>query len=140
MTFKQQLDKVKKHVKPASRETYLRNIRRLRKATGQLPIPSTSKWLTEARLLKWYDSQPLNIRRHLSTAAKVAFKPIVLDGMIPNFLSNPRNRTTLLSELSGERPKRVSQFLRGTRFTLTEYYRSVGIHDYDWRRFGPNLE
>ena len=73
MTFKQQLDKVKKHVKPASRETYLRNIRRLRKATGQLPIPSTSKWLTEARLLKWYDSQPLNIRRHLSTAAKVAF-------------------------------------------------------------------
>ena len=74
MTFKERLSKVKKDVKQASRETYLRNIRRLRKVVGELPVPGTHDWLTQKRLFDWFDKQPLNVRRHLATGAKVALK------------------------------------------------------------------
>ena len=74
MTFRDKLDKVKKNVKAASRDTYARNIRRLRRVRGKLPIPETHSWLTEDSLFKWFDSQPLSIRRHLATAAKVALQ------------------------------------------------------------------
>ena len=74
MTFREKLDKIKKDIKPASRDTYARNIRRLRKVKGKLPIPDSASWLTEAPLIKWFDAQPLSIRRHLATAAKVALQ------------------------------------------------------------------
>ena len=74
MSFKDKLNKVKKDIKQASRDTYLRNIRRLRKVKHELPIPDTHKWLVEKPLVAWFDKQPLNIRRHLATAAQTALK------------------------------------------------------------------
>ena len=63
----------KKGLKASSIETYQRNIKRLRKVHGELPVPvSDSKWLTTKKMFVWYDKQPLNIRRHMSTAATVA--------------------------------------------------------------------
>jgi len=59
--------------------------------------------------------------------------------MVPQFIA--KNRDALLLEASGEEPKRVSPFLRDTLgFGLTEFYRQVGIHDYDWHAFGPDLK
>ena len=54
-------------------DTYLRNIKRLRKVKHTLPIPPQDHtWLNSKSLLKWFDEQPLNIRRHLATASVVA--------------------------------------------------------------------
>jgi len=72
-------------------------------------------------------------------AARAALKPIIIDGMIPGYTSNDRTRAALLGEAGGEKPKRVSQFLRGAMYGLTEFYRAAGVHDYDWRTFGPDL-
>ncbi len=72
-------------------------------------------------------------------AAKAALAPIILDGMAPSFIAEPRNHAALISEARGERPKRVSQFLRGAIHRLTSFYRAAGVHDYDWRAFGPDL-
>ena len=73
MTFGDKLRTKKKGLKSNSIETYLRNIRRLRKVKGELPIPeSNHKWLLDKKLLTWFDDQPLNIRRHMATAAQVA--------------------------------------------------------------------
>jgi len=73
MTFGAKLIQKKKAIKSSSVDTYLRNIRRLRKVKGKLPIPeSDHKWVVSKSLLEWYDKQPLNIRRHMSTAAQVA--------------------------------------------------------------------
>jgi len=72
-------------------------------------------------------------------AAQVALAPIYLDGMAARFASDPRNRAALLSEASGERPARVSQFLRGTTYRLTAFYRAAGVYDYEWHPFGPDL-
>ena len=74
MTFKEKLDLVKKDIKPASRDTYLRNIRRLRKVKHELPVPDSHGWLVEKSLIAWFDKHPLNVRRHLATAAQTALK------------------------------------------------------------------
>ena len=74
MTFKEKLDRVKKDIKQASRDTYLRNIRRLRKVKHELPVPDSHGWLVEKSLVAWFDKQPLNVRRHLATAAQTALK------------------------------------------------------------------
>ena len=62
-----------------------------------------------------------------------------MDGMVPDYIANPRYNAALLSEASGERPKRASQFLRGPMFGLTEFYRAAGVHDYDWHVFGRDI-
>ena len=73
MTFLVKLKELKKNIKPASVDTYSRNIRRLRKVHHDLPIPaSNAKWLSEEKLFDWFDKQPLKIRRHLAVAATVA--------------------------------------------------------------------
>ena len=72
-------------------------------------------------------------------AAKAALAPIIMDGMAPGYIANSRYKAALLSEASGEKPKRASQFLRGAMFGLTEFYRAAGVQDYDWHVFGPDL-
>jgi len=71
-------------------------------------------------------------------AAQAALKPIILDGMIPELIG--RNRAALLSEANAEKAKRVSPFLRGTMYGLTEFYRQAGVNEYDWHAFGPDLK
>ncbi len=72
-------------------------------------------------------------------AVQAALKPIIIDGMIPEFIG--RNRVALLSEASAEKSARVTPFLNDTLgFGLTEFYRRAGIHDYDWRALGPDLK
>ncbi|MBL7153121.1 MAG: hypothetical protein ISS79_05355 [Phycisphaerae bacterium] len=73
-------------------------------------------------------------------AAQAALAPIIMDGMAPVYIADPRNNAALLSEASGQRPARVSQFLWGTINRLTSFYRAAGIDDYDWRPFGPDLK
>jgi hypothetical protein len=72
-------------------------------------------------------------------AAQAALAPIIMDGMAPGFIANPRYQAALLSEARGEKPKRASQFLRGAMYRLTQFYRAAGVHDYDWHTFGPDL-
>jgi len=72
-------------------------------------------------------------------AAKAALAPIIMDGMVPAYIANPRYNAALLSEASGQRPARVSQFLRGAMYGLNSFYRAAGVDDYDWHLFGPDL-
>ena len=72
-------------------------------------------------------------------AGKVALAPIIMDGMVPAFVANPRYQSALLSEARGEKPKRASQFLRGAIYRLTSFYRAAGVEDYGWQTFGPDL-
>jgi hypothetical protein len=71
-------------------------------------------------------------------AAQAALKPIVVDGMVPRFVAE--NRDALLREARGEKPRRVSPFLRDTLYRLTAFCRTAGIHEYDWHAFGPDLK
>jgi len=72
-------------------------------------------------------------------AAKAALAPIILDGILPAYIANPRYNAALLREASGEKPERVSQFLQGAMYGLNNCYRAAGVNDYDWHAFGPDL-
>jgi len=71
-------------------------------------------------------------------AAQAALRPIVVDGMVPQFMA--ANHDALLREAGGERPRRVSPFLRDTMYRLAAFYRTAGLHEYDWHAFGPDLK
>ena len=72
-TFVEKLHKLKKGLKSSSRDTYIRNIRRLRKVNNTLPVPDNdADWLKSKKLFAWFDKQGLSIRRHMATAARVA--------------------------------------------------------------------
>jgi alpha-galactosidase len=71
--------------------------------------------------------------------AQKALAPIILDGVAPAYIANPRYNKTLLAEAAGEKPARANQFLRGAMFGLINVYRAAGIDDYEWRAFGPDL-
>lgn len=71
--------------------------------------------------------------------AQQAIKPILFDGIIPWYVSQPRISDNLRRDLSGERPERNNQFLRDSVYGLENCYRSIGINDYDWKPFGPDL-
>ena len=72
-------------------------------------------------------------------AAQKALTPIILDGVAASYVANPRYNKSLLAEAAGERPQRANQFLRGSMYGLINCYHAVGIDEYDWRPFGPNL-
>ena len=71
--FIDDLKQKKSSLKPSSILTYFRNIKRLRRVHEKLPVPEKDhKWLLSNKLVKWYDGQPLSVRRHMATAANIA--------------------------------------------------------------------
>lgn len=73
MSFVSRLRDKKKTLKKSSQDTYIRNIKRLRRVKHELPIPDKDhKWLLSKGLISWYDDQPLSVRRHMSNAANIA--------------------------------------------------------------------
>jgi hypothetical protein len=73
-------------------------------------------------------------------ASKVVVEPILVDGMMPAFLNDPRNKAGLTAALSGERPKRANQFVRDSVYALNQYYHAVGITDYDWKDVAVDMK
>lgn len=73
-------------------------------------------------------------------ATQAALRPIILDGIIPSYVSNPRYRPALIEEASGRRPAKPNQFLRGAMYGLLNCYSAAGITEYDWHSFGPDLD
>ena len=72
--------------------------------------------------------------------AQKTLTPIVLDGIAASYAANPRYNKSLLEEVAGERPNRPNQFLRGSMYGLLSCYHAVGVTDYDWKPFGPDLD
>ena len=73
-------------------------------------------------------------------AAQKALRPIILDGIVASYVANPRYNKSLLQEISGDRPQRANQFLRGSMYGLINCYHAAGIDEYDWRPFGPDFD
>ena len=72
-------------------------------------------------------------------ASQKALEPIIVDGMMQGFIADPRNQAALAAIISGEKPKRTSQFLRDTMYGLNNFYNAAGVDDYNWKPYGPDL-
>jgi len=73
------------------------------------------------------------------TIAQEALRPIYIQSIAQDYLNNPRYAKVIAEEASGTRPGRANQFLNGAMYGLINCYRDVGINDYDWKAFGPDL-
>ena len=97
------------------------------------PLPQSSR---PKRVAQQSTAEPSEAEK---AAAQKALTPIILDGVAASYVANPRYNKSLLAEAAGERPQRANQFLRGSMYGLINCYHAVGIDEYDWRPFGPNL-
>jgi alpha-galactosidase len=73
------------------------------------------------------------------TASLAAIKPMILDGALAAYVSNPRYQPSLQAALKGEKPTKVSPYLGDALDEAADYYRAAGIQEYDWKPFGVDL-
>ncbi|MBT8037249.1 MAG: hypothetical protein KJO21_06860 [Verrucomicrobiae bacterium] len=121
-------------------ETYLRigdamGRAMVRMSGGQaVEIPKTDReaktvaaMATEAKI-----KEPTEAEKAASIAT---IKPMLVDGMLEDFLANPRNQTELKKLLAGppSKPDKVDQYLEDALDDAVAYYQEAGIHDYDWK-------
>jgi len=69
----------------------------------------------------------------------VALKPLILDGALVTFVNSERYQPLLEEAIKGKKPDRVSPYLDDTLDEAANYYRVVGIRNYDWKPIGGDL-
>ncbi len=73
-------------------------------------------------------------------ASLTAVKPMVLDGALVAFANDERNQSSLQELLGGETHSGASQYVDDILDEACDYYRKVGIQDYDWKPFGKDMK
>jgi alpha-galactosidase len=73
-------------------------------------------------------------------AHMAAIKPMILDGVLASYLSNPKNQPLLQAAVKGQKPARKSPFVDDVLDEVVEYYQAAGIQDYDWKPFGGDMK
>ena len=68
-----------------------------------------------------------------------ATKPLILDGLLASYLSNPRNQPALQAAITGQKPAKPSPFLDDAIDEAVDFYNAAGVHDYDWKPFGGDM-
>ncbi|MFK7789632.1 MAG: sialate O-acetylesterase [Phycisphaeraceae bacterium] len=70
---------------------------------------------------------------------QAALKPILIDSIAHDYANNPRYTAALKLELAGKRSGKATQFLNDAMYGIVNIYNAAGVHDYDWKPFGPDL-
>lgn len=73
-------------------------------------------------------------------ASRAALKPLILESALPAFISNPRNQPALKAALAAQKLPKPIPFLDDILDDVTDFYRTAGISDYDWKPFGGDLK
>jgi len=68
---------------------------------------------------------------------KKAIEPIVTDELIPQYIA--KNRNYLLKEKAHKTPKFGFYYREPKLNGLVQLYNRIGVDDYDWRTFGPDI-
>jgi len=69
-------------------------------------------------------------------ASLAATTPMVIDGALVSFTTNPRMWPGISTALASGQPDRFSGLLDDTLDEAANHFRTVGIPDYDWKPFG----
>ncbi len=103
----------------------------------------------EPGMVKPVDAPPL---MQPSTAAEVkpmipAIKPIIMDGLLPEFAENAANVPSYLRKghpfeviLGGLKPAKPSPLIESQLDQMIAFYELVGIDDFGWKHFGPEMK
>jgi len=74
-----------------------------------------------------------------AAASLAATRPMVLDGALVSFTTDPRRWQVIEAALNQLPPARPSSLLDDDLDIAAGYFRAVGIPDYDWRPINPDL-
>jgi len=72
-------------------------------------------------------------------ASAAAIKPMLLDGALVSFTTDPRQWTAIEASIQGKPPARPPSLLDDTLDTAASYFRHAGISDYEWKPFGDDM-
>mgnify|MGYP006421261085 CR=1 FL=1 len=83
--------------------------------------------------------------KNFGPLVKEALKPVILDYLIPQFMGEGNhtgsNESYLMNEANGTKPVKYNFYYREPRMAqLLRYYNRIGVHDYDWKVFGPDRD
>ncbi len=73
-------------------------------------------------------------------ASLAAIKPLILDGALVSYLSNPRNQPSLQAAIKAAIPAKSPPYLDDAIDEAVNYFRAAGISDYDWHPFGSPMK
>ena len=101
-------------------------------------IPKTDREeRTAARLAAEAAKQPPSADQ--VAASRAAIKPMILDGALVKFTTDPRNWAAIETALARTKPDRFAGLLDDNLDVAADYFRQAGIDDHNWRVFGPDL-
>jgi hypothetical protein len=68
-------------------------------------------------------------------ASHAAVKPMLIDGLLEKFATDPKNQPVLQGMLAGAQPKpaKTPEYLDDLLDDAVAYLHAAGIHDYDWK-------
>ncbi len=76
-----------------------------------------------------------------------ALRPIIMGKLIPEYVAAApkvpayrRHGLSLVPIVSGKAPQKRVNVLKSQLDKIIGYYNAAGIHDYDWKRFGPDMQ
>lgn len=75
-------------------------------------------------------------------AETAAIRPMLIDGMLERFITDPRNQPALQGLLKDTKAKsaRASEYLDDIFDDAVTYFQAASVHDYDWKPFGANMK
>ena len=73
-------------------------------------------------------------------ASRAAIKPMLLDGALVSFTTDPRQWAAIESSIASERPVPIPSLLDDALDTAADYFRQAGISDYNWKPFGGDIK
>ena len=72
-------------------------------------------------------------------ASMAAHKPMILEGSLPAYFSNPRNQPLLQTVLRSSKPAKFSPLLEDSLDEVADHFRAVGLQNHDWKPFAADL-
>jgi len=74
-------------------------------------------------------------------ASLAAIKPMVLDGMLPRFVNNPKMQPSLQAIIKGlVKPAKLPEYLDDALDDVVAYFQVAGVDAYDWKPFGGSIK
>ena len=128
-----------------SAETYLLTGEAMGRAMVELlggeaeSIPKSDREQRTAARLAAEAAKPVPTEEE-QAAALAALRPLVLDGALVSLSTDPRQWPAIEVALGSEQPARFSGLLDDILDAAADYFRAVGIRDYDWLPFGGDLK
>jgi len=103
-------------------------------------IPKSDREARNAAAMAAEAAKPVPTEEQ-EAASLAAVKPMLLDGMLEAFVTNPRNQSALQEIIKGiAKPAKLPDYLDDMLDDAVAYFQVAGIDAYDWKPFGGNMK